>query len=942
MSEFRLDFPITVGSPAPLMAVATATDKIEVSAGRASTRMDQMTAALASIAQSSLRTNVTLQAMAESLEKTTVRTVQHTTAVAGMSAAHGKAVSDVQASGAAIRAFEGSMNVRAVEQFTTKILGLGNAFQVIFPLVGALATIEILVRIGEGIYRLAQSWSPAVQAAKEYLTVMQAIDSEVPALERQQRKIAIQIARNTAESNQKGSGTEAANRTEAGFLRQDARQPFMTIEGQQMSRIEIGNELRKQYRIVQLQRIPDEQGNFTTRSGRANAFQIAAAQTKITAYQSALDTLSYKSENLTAEAGLKDIEADNAARDRSEAEATKAAARARSIRAFQRSGFKLDEEAANRGEGAVGRILTRRQDEVFSRVDQAKELGVDSDAERTRVITDFNAILLTEFRKMLASARAELPSISGLNSDDSIFNARSKNFSKSLTAGNAYLDIGLKAQTRAAENDDRLQLRDLNRQSGRAERFAAAANGGPGNDLSIINLAYSERLRIAEKIFDIENNAANRKKTADEQEAARLEARGAREEEIDKAQEDRALKLLELRKRDQEKFVGQVEGGFRALVSGGGQGLAKYAQGQGLDVASTVVGNIARNTYKAGAFNIPGLSADSGIGKYLKGTPFVGGGTPEDKINTAGDKMLTASNNMLAAAGGGAPSIPLLSPSLSAGTLGALGLGGFGGLAGMIGPGGTSGFAGAIGAAGALRGGGTSSLFSDRSIQLGSGRATTLSSLIGPAVGIGAGTLGLMDGLKGGGVRGGLEAAGGAAGIAGGVASLASKFLGITGGILGAIPLVGAIAGPALQLITSFMGDPKTNRQNNINKSLATNTFYSPVAMNVNAGMNGGLSDYDRFGQSRSSSISPYPTTEAPYLDYRNGTYVPGRVTTDYGGFGPGGAGNGSGGGDTNLYITAMDTQSIVDRHQDILAAVNTGIDKGGQGTVFLDKMRQA
>lgn len=64
------------------------------------------------------------------------------------------AVSGQQATSAFIRVGEGAGALRAVETFLAKTLGLGPAMQAIFPVVGAIAFIEILGHVGEKIYEV--------------------------------------------------------------------------------------------------------------------------------------------------------------------------------------------------------------------------------------------------------------------------------------------------------------------------------------------------------------------------------------------------------------------------------------------------------------------------------------------------------------------------------------------------------------------------------------------------------------------------------------------------------------------------------------------------------------------------------------------------------------------------------------------------------------------
>lgn len=78
------------------------------------------------------------------LAQRTLAGAEETAAVAG-----GHVVTQMAASSAAVRVFEGNLPIRAVENFLTKVLPLGPILQAAFPIVGAIALGEILFEIGE-------------------------------------------------------------------------------------------------------------------------------------------------------------------------------------------------------------------------------------------------------------------------------------------------------------------------------------------------------------------------------------------------------------------------------------------------------------------------------------------------------------------------------------------------------------------------------------------------------------------------------------------------------------------------------------------------------------------------------------------------------------------------------------------------------------------------
>lgn len=169
---------------------------------------------------------------------------------------------------------------------------------------------------------------------------------------------------------------------------------------------------------------------------------------------------------------------------------------------------------------------------------------------------------------------------------------------------------------------------------------------------------------------------------------------------------------------------------------------------------------------------------------------------------------------------------------------------------------------------------------------------------------------------------------GGAQNVIGGLGTTAMSIAPLTGP---AAPFVAA-GGAVLDLVSALMGDPRVNRQNTINKRLFTDQFYNPVPINVSAADNGELVSQDRYGNIRTSNVSPFPTVQEPYLDIRNQVSVPGRVLTPYGGaasFSPQGyasAANSPSAPVTinhNYTVTAMDSSDfgrLLEKHMDTLS----------------------
>lgn len=126
---------------------------------------------------------------------------------------------------------------------------------------------------------------------------------------------------------------------------------------------------------------------------------------------------------------------------------------------------------------------------------------------------------------------------------------------------------------------------------------------------------------------------------------------------------------------------------------------------------------------------------------------------------------------------------------------------------------------------------------------------------------------------------------GGARGALGG----ASAILG-TAAALDPEPVSKAILGIAALgtgLIKSILGDPKIQRQKQIEKTLFTNQYLAPESLNVTSSTRGTYADFGRDGNFRTSSLSPYPRVTTPYLDVPFRAVIPGTESSQFGGGGP-------------------------------------------------------
>jgi hypothetical protein len=377
---------------------------------------------------------------------------------------------------------------------------------------------------------------------------------------------------------------------------------------------------------------------------------------------------------------------------------------------------------------------------------------------------------------------------------------------------------------------------------------------------------------------------------------------------------EKRLKIAEIEKQREESFKSLAVGFLDAGRSGGGAGLSRFVLGQANSLEDTVAGNAAKLIYPT----IQKLTSsfhsgdpNSTVGKLLAGTPFgpdaaktaIDVNTLVTRANSDATQALT---NALAGLRGSA-----LSPS-----------GGGGGLPGLSGVSGLFSSSSPTDAEIAEAGITPDAITALNNVPeagpnagAGFSAASTVavknSLTLAKGVGIGAaaaaGAFGAYSGFKAGGAQGVSMGLGSLTGAAAGILSIA----GVTGP---AAPILAGV-GLALGLVSSFIGDPKANREAEIGRHLKYNQYLAPEAINASMTTSGTYSDFDRFGGVRGSGFSPFPNVEQGFFDYRHDTTVPGR-TTDYFGRTP-----------VVVNVQAMDAKSIVDRHQEIGDAVVRAID---------------
>ncbi len=115
----------------------------------------------------------------ESLNGLIAKQLELKTAVDAANGALGHQVSATIAAGAEMRVLEGAMPIRAAEQFIARIEGVGPVLQAAFPVFGAIALGEVLVRADEAAYKLSERFDDIAKARKRATEEMKEFDREL-------------------------------------------------------------------------------------------------------------------------------------------------------------------------------------------------------------------------------------------------------------------------------------------------------------------------------------------------------------------------------------------------------------------------------------------------------------------------------------------------------------------------------------------------------------------------------------------------------------------------------------------------------------------------------------------------------------------------------------------------------------------------------------------
>jgi hypothetical protein len=310
-----------------------------------------------------------------------------------------------------------------------------------------------------------------------------------------------------------------------------------------------------------------------------------------------------------------------------------------------------------------------------------------------------------------------------------------------------------------------------------------------------------------------------------------------------RVQEERELRILELRKQQRESVRRAGESLFDAALAGGG-GLKQFALSQLLVPGRQIAGNLAVELFggSAGKLQLPGLTNAAGqanlFGRLLQGTPF-----GIDPLKNATELNTQATIQNTAAILGSAT-------IARGGTIPGIG-GAVGGLGGIFsGAGGTNPliFHGLPGGGGDVLSSISNQSRATRDLATLFGIQTRtgpggLARGVGIAGLLGGAAFGAYSGFSAGGAQGALM---GSSSILGGAAGLL-PLLGVSGPLA---PILGAGALGA-GLIAALIGDPKQRETKRIDQMLESARYSETMGRNYLTDIRGGLVDYNAGGQIR-------------------------------------------------------------------------------------------
>lgn len=781
-------------------------------------------------------------------------------------------VPQIAAASAAVRAFEGTLSVRAVERFLTTTLQLGPVLQKIFPVVGALAFADVLIKGGEELYKFWQKWDPVHQAQERSVELAKELGSEITKIGEALGKLQFaalegaigKVAAGAVQASGM-SGNITANRNISAGLGQDISRLRQTIKDDTHSLSQAD------LMAVRVQHPSD----FTTLPPSALTYegkQAKAARIEIG--------------NLQKQKGLIDAGIEKALAEQSAA-----------FTSVNEAQLKLNEDAAKTAADQAKQVSERL-------AEQRKRAQSVSDSEIERTLTGPARVLYAANARTATfddtQSRAKVAAAGLFEFQSSARDAYAKGESliqkenaQQLSENEKRFIETLRQRIRSGEEAvaaDRqiISMQDaLTREGG-----AMAVRGveGRGN-FSGSMVGLNSRLTDAEKIAamsQVELATAQRRRDVEIETAAGLLDEKAKavafqqagldyEEQLQRLKETNIERITELQNRQLEDFRAGVGSAFDSLLN---HSFGNFLKSQALGIGKTMVENLAAEALPAITKMIPHAASGSRMADILKGTPF-----GADPLKTATDAntaatiantaALTGKGLAMSASGGGGGALSGVDPNSP------FVFHGFG--------------------SGRDSAGVDLSATSGTSMIPKSSGMSTMGKVAGGAAAVGGAFAAFSD-FRSGGAKNDIAGVGAGLGTAAGIAAM------IPGGQVVALGL--GIAAAATSLISAVMPDPKTVREAAINKELQQNKYIAPTALNVTQGTNGTYQDFDARGNLRGSNFSAMPQVNEPYLHWHGGYdgtqgfyQVPGAVTSPYS--------PGQPGPTTIINITATDSQSF-------------------------------
>jgi hypothetical protein len=450
---------------------------------------------------------------------------------------------------------------------------------------------------------------------------------------------------------------------------------------------------------------------------------------------------------------------------------------------------------------------------------------------------------------------------------------------------------------------------DILRRSARAMGLAETqAPIGQEDQAAIV--AIQKRKQLAQDLYDFELGEAARIVDFDERRVAQAHALADfRKADLD-VQLEMELKVAEIQ-RQRVEHSRELAGNFYDSMRAGR--LPDFFRQQGEDLLKGVFVNATSGMFQKGLGVLGDVGKASGMGSLFTNTLL-------DPRNAALADNTAALNTLTSAITGTAVGGAAIASGSTNGILGRIGrLFGIGGGTPIVNydqygiP--SAGLAGGaeLNYANSLYGspfgdiGGAAAQSSGIASYL---KSANFAKTIGITAAAVAGTMGIIGGIKEGGARGGVAAGGSLAGAAGGILAMA----GVSGP---AAPILAGV-GLALGVITSLFGDPKQNRANQINEELRSALYMAPPSVSVNSDITGAQTRRNRAGQIESTPWDAFRyQVEDPYYLASSGSrrneIVPGTVNYF----------------NITMPIHAIDVKSVIDRRNDLAAAVQQAMQEG-------------